>query len=348
MAETAAAFCFIKPTDTLSTAINSKANELYLLLKNYEAASLPIGDDFKNYFIDHHLGHRLFFSMENSAHIIYQSVKKSGKAISELTFIDYGAGLGTMYMLAGMLGFKRVAYNDYLPDWRDAAMAVSKAMRIHIDDFITGDIDDVLRHADEHNVRFDIVASRNVIEHIYNLSNYYKSIHQHNPQAIIFSTTTANFHNPAMWLKHYLLHKKIDSKYYLPHRKELIQKQWPEASVQQVNDLANKTRGKAGNDFSNAVNDYKSGNSITPVPFLYSNTCHAETGYWCEHIIKQNDYAVIIRKAGFKMDFTAGYWDTHYGSTVMNLLGKTLNNVVGLPGNAGCFFAPFVNVIAYN
>src|SRR4051812_29669882 len=99
-------YFFLQEQDELSKLINAKANELYHSLKTFDASSLQTSDFFKNYFADHHLGKRLIFSIENSAHILYQSIKKSHKKVEELNIADYGAGLGTLFMLGSMLGVK--------------------------------------------------------------------------------------------------------------------------------------------------------------------------------------------------------------------------------------------------
>ena len=107
---------FLECKDPLATLINEKANKLYILLQNFDGTTLLIKDGLKDYFINHHLGKRLFFSLQNSAHIIYESIKKTGKQINEINFVDYGAGLGTLYLLGSLLNLKRIIYNDYLPD----------------------------------------------------------------------------------------------------------------------------------------------------------------------------------------------------------------------------------------
>lgn len=341
------AITFLKGKDVLAILINKKANELFLLLQNFQAHSLNIETSLKEYFINHHLGKRLFFSIENSAHIIYQSVKKIGHPIEEINFVDYGAGLGTLYMLAGMLNFKRVVYNDYMPEWKSTAESICKALNISIDGYVTGDIDAVLNYAAEERFTFDIIASRNVIEHIYDLPFFYAYVHQHNPGAVIFSTTSANYHNPAMRLKHYLLHKKIEKEQYLPYRKKELIKEWPAITITQMEELSALTRGKALGDFKAAIEAYKNNQPITPVFFLRSNTCLPDTGLWCEHLLTRTEYKSIFSKAGYKIEYGAGYWDTHYSSALMNVLAKLLNKVIIITGKKGCLFSPFVNVVAY-
>jgi hypothetical protein len=238
-------------------------------------------------------------------------------------------------------------YNDYLPDWKNTAESICKALQIKVDGYVTGDIDAVLNYATTEGFTFDIIASRNVIEHIYSLPLFYGEVHRHNSEAVIFSTTSANFHNPAMRLKHYLLHKKIEREQYLPHRKKEIENLWPGISSTQLDELGTLTRGKAKEDFLMAVENYKNDKPIEPVPFLRSNTCISSYGYWCEHLLSKNEYESIITNAGYTMEYTAGYWDTHYSSGFMNLLAKFLNRLISLFGKKGYVFSPFVNVIAF-
>ena len=339
---------FILFEDDLTEYINSKANDLYQLLQNFDGTTLPIQNNLKDYFINHHLGKRLFFSIQNSAHIIYQSVKITGKPINEINIVDYGAGLGTLYMLAGLLNFKRIVYNDYLPDWKDTAELICKNLGISINGYVTGDVDAVLKYAATEGFLFDIIASRNVIEHIYSLPFFYAELFKHNPETVVFSTTSANFHNLAMRLKHYLLHKKIERTQYLPQRKLQVQKEWPNISLKQLNELSELTRGKANEDFLMAINNYKNNQPISKVPYLRSNTCTADSGYWCEHLLAKNEYVQIIKNTGFDAAYTAGYWDTHYRSSFMNLLGKLLNRIIDISGQKAILFSPFVNVVAYN
>ena len=339
---------FINGNDALTNDINAKANILYLQLTTIDASTLDTTDEYKNYFINHHLGRRLFFSLQNSAHIIYHSVKKAGKAVNEITFIDYGAGLGTLFMLAGMMSFKKIIYNDYFPEWHQPAKILCSALQIKIDEYVAGDIEEVVKHAAANNIVYDIIASRNVIEHIYSLPNFYSCIFKHNNKAITYSTTTANYHNPAMRWKHVMLHRKWEKLSYRNQRITEIKKLQPSLSAIQTEELATLTRGKGQSDFINAVNDFAAGKPIIKDSTLRSNSCDCITGVWNEHLLTKKEYESIISKAGFKMEYTPGYWDTHYKSGPMNVLAIVFNKIILQLGNRGILLSPFVNVIAYN
>jgi len=340
---------FISAKDNLGILINTKANELFYALSNFNVATLDAGDTYNNYFIHHHLGKRLFFSIQNSAHILYEGSKLCNKPLNEINAIDYGAGLGTLFMLGGMLGFKRFDYNDHLPEWQPTAAAVCKSTGIYITDFVTGDINAVTEFANSNNFKYNLIVSRNVVEHIYSLPEFYSTIFKHNPKAITYATTTANFHNPAMRLYHIYIHKKVERSHYLQQRKEQIKKMKPSLQESEINKLASLTRGKGQQDFVAAVNDFVAGKQIVQATQLRSNTCDCMIGVWSEHLLTKAAYAFIISQSGFTMQFTAGYWDTHYSSAAMNILATIFNRLIIVLGKKnGVLLSPFVNIVAYN
>ena len=130
---------FIEPYDDLARLINDKANQLYDKLLVLDISDTAIDNFGKYYFTHHHGGNRLFFSIQSSADIIYRSVKKTGKDISSVSFIDYGAGLGTLFLLAATVGFNQVYFNDYFPQWAGYAKIICRKLDITITGFISGD-----------------------------------------------------------------------------------------------------------------------------------------------------------------------------------------------------------------
>lgn len=95
---------FIEAADDLALLLNDKANYLYRKLTVLDISNVEIDDFGKYYFTRHHTGNRLFFSVQSSTHIIYHAVKKTNKQISDISFIDYGAGLGTLFSI-GRIGW---------------------------------------------------------------------------------------------------------------------------------------------------------------------------------------------------------------------------------------------------
>jgi hypothetical protein len=337
---------FIEPTDETARLINDKANLLYQKLLVLDISDADIDEFGKYYFNNHHAGRRLIFSIQSSADIIYNSVKRHEKKISETSFMDYGAGLGTLFLLAGMVGFKKVYFNDYFPQWAGYAKIICSKLDITIDDFISGDIDAVIDYGQSNNIHIDIVASRNVVEHIYKLRDFYTKLYHSGITTICYATTTANYHNPAMRLKHYRHHHQVEKKQYQKQRAAYIKELVPAIHDADLNALVKITRGRAFADFNDAIDLYFKKQAIPQVEFLYSNTCDCKTGVWAEHLITRTDYFDIINKPGFTAEYTAGFWDTNYKYKVVNLMTRILNRIIKIAGKKGYWFAPFVNITA--
>jgi len=337
---------FIEPKDELSILVNEKANLLFEKLQQVDVQQSQLDEFGKYYLSNHHLSKRLYFSLESSAAIIYASVKMSGKPVGELNFTDYGAGLGTLFLLAGMMGFKKVFYNDHFASWEANARVLCRDLDIEMTDYIVGDIDELLAYAKETALQYDIIASRNVVEHIYDLPAFYSKLYHSGIAPLFYSTTTANYHNPLMLLKHRLLHKKLEKIQFRQQRQEKLQRVVPGINDKDLEALTELVRGRAFTDFDNAVYAWQQKQAITPVRWLGSNTCDCENGVWAEHIIPRSAYKEIIEGAGYRMEYSAGFWDTHYRYAVFNWTTAVLNRLAGLLGKKGYMITPFVNVIA--
>jgi hypothetical protein len=337
---------FIDITDDTARLINDRANHLYEKLALLNFRDIDIDDFGKYYFTNHHTGTRLFFSVQSSADIIYRSVKKTNKSIPELSFIDYGAGLGTLFLMAGMVGFNKVYFNDYFPRWAGYAKIICDKLDITIDDYISGDIDAVINYSKANHVHYDILASRNVAEHIYNLRDFYGKLYLSGITTVCYATTTANYHNLAMRLKHYWHHYQVEKKIYKKQRTEYLKELIPVIKADDLHQLVKLTKGKAFDDFTITVDKYFEKEPIPKVEFLRTNTCDCKTGVWAENLITRKNYADIIQTAGFKFEYTAGFWDTHYKYAIVNLITCLLNRLIKMTGKKGYWFAPFVNITA--
>jgi 2-polyprenyl-3-methyl-5-hydroxy-6-metoxy-1,4-benzoquinol methylase len=339
-------FIFIGQHDEFAGLINEQANLLYHRLKTLDISKMDFDEFGTHYFSSHHGGKRLFFSIQSSAGIIYQSVKMINKPVSEINFIDYGAGLGTLCLLASQLGFKGVYYNDYLELWTINAHKLFTNLNISIAGFITGDIDAVIDYGQSNNIVFDIVGSRNVVEHIYNLREFYTKLYQSGITTVCYSTTTANYHNIAMRLKHYWYHRKVENAQFKKQRAAYIKELKPDVTEEDLTNLVEVTRGRAFADFTNAVDLYYSKKPIPPVEFLGTNTCDYHTGIWAENLLTRKNYFEIIRQSGFTVEYTAGFWDTHYKYPLLNSFTALLNRFIKILGKNSYWLAPFVNVTA--
>ncbi len=332
---------FLPQKDALSANIQAQATVLLTKLRGLPVETLGLPYHCLEYFKSSHFK-RLFFSIETSAHLLYRSINLVKKPVNEIVIMDYGAGVGTLYMLAKMIGCRTVIYNDHLEDWKVSASLIAEAIGVQIDEYIVGDIDVTLTALNEKQLQCDIITSRNVIEHIYNLRDFYSIVAEHQPRAVVYSSTTANYHNPAAHIKHILWHRKWE-KLFLPQRMDLIRQRLPGIAEAEVQRLGKATRGLALHDFDAALDEYKHTKKLPDPSVHHTNTVETSSGVWFEHLIPFDEYRKLVPAGKYELRFEPGFWDTHNTSIFKNLLGRTLNPLVKL---SGVTLAPFIYVIA--
>jgi hypothetical protein len=334
---------FLPHDDELGRIINAAAVELYERLSKVDADLLGMPAHCLQYYKASH-SQRLFFSIETSSHLLYEATSLTGKRITDLVLMDYGAGVGTLYLLAKMAGCRRVIYNDHLEEWRQSAEAIAKAVAIEIDHYIVGDIDDSLIALEKLGMHCDLITSRNVVEHIYDLKRFFEAIYRKQPRAIVFSSTTANNGNPASVIKHRLWHRKWE-KVYRGKRLNIIRHAIPGISDNNASRLANATQGLALNDLQDAIRIYDQSGRLPDPTIMGSNTCDPHSGVWAEHLLSLPEYRRLIDEKHYEVLIKPGFWDTHYNSSIKNSVGRLLNRFIR-KGMLGIQIAPFIYVIA--
>lgn len=335
---------FLAFDDELGQRINTGAQELLSRLQKLDIDKLNIPEYCKIYFRGSHAD-RLFFSIETSAGILYRSLKMLKMQPADVVVMDYGAGVGTLFMLAKMIGCKKVIYNDHLPDWRESAQTMAHALNIDVDEYIEGDIEKTLIELAGKNILCDLVTSRNVIEHIYDLKKFFAIIHRYLPGVLVFSSTTANIYNPASKIKHLLWHRKWE-KIYTEQRRKLLRDKYPSLSAQDIQKLVPALRGLATEDFDMAVNNFIATKALPDPSKHRSNTCDCLTGVWAEHLLYFNEYKELIDPTQYELKFEPGFWDTHYVGNWKNAGTAYLNKMIKNGGRTAFRLAPFIYVIA--
>jgi 2-polyprenyl-3-methyl-5-hydroxy-6-metoxy-1,4-benzoquinol methylase len=335
---------FLSHDDDLGTLINHSAVELYDRMQKINADELGMPEHCLYYFKTSHTK-RLFFSIETSAHLLYRSIRMIEKVPADVVLMDYGAGVGTLFLLAKMIGCKRVIYSDHLEDWRTSAELIAQAINVRIDDFIVGDIDDCLNELEKLNVACDIITSRNVLEHIYKLDKFYAAVHAKQPAAMIFSSTTANIKNPGAVIKHQRWHKKWE-KVFEGMRRVAIDRQSPGMTAYKKDKLAAATKGLAVEDLSAAIDEFRKTGKLPDPRRFRTNTCDPSNGVWSENLLRFDEYRRLINEKNFTVSFAPGFWDTHYRAAFKNKLAAMLNKIIAKGGPLAMRLAPFIYVIA--
>lgn len=100
--------------DDLALLIEKQCHILREKIESLDIEQMPFEPYYKLYYNKCHL-HRPEFSLATGARLLYLGIKSTGKPHADVTIMDYGAGLGTVYLLAKMIGVKKIIYNDLLP-----------------------------------------------------------------------------------------------------------------------------------------------------------------------------------------------------------------------------------------
>jgi len=335
---------FLPVTDELSGLINNKANSLFEKLKGLDVDQLNLPYYCQEYFKSSH-STRLYFSIETSARLLYQACRTCAKQPSDIRLMDYGAGVGTLYLLAGMSGFQQVIYNDHLDDWKLSAEKIADAIGVHIDNYIVGDIGQTLSTVNELGINLNLVVSRNVLEHIYKPHEFFLAIRQHSKDCLVFSSTTANAENPGAVWKHHRWHAKWE-KQFLDQRTQIIRKQVNGITEGDALQLAQRTRGLAMEDLNKEIQAFACSKQFPVLKVIGTNTCDPSNGVWFENLLPFSEWRRLISSAGFEPSFEPGFWDTHYSKSWKNLASTILNKMANVSRSMALRTAPFIYIIA--
>jgi 2-polyprenyl-3-methyl-5-hydroxy-6-metoxy-1,4-benzoquinol methylase len=327
---------FINKNDALGLAINTACEQLFTKLQNLDISNMNFEPFFKSYFEKCHL-QRPYFSLETAARLLYNSIKAQPKPHTEVIIMDYGAGLGSVYLLAKLIGVKKIIYNDLLPEFAKPAMQVDQALGLIMDEYIIGDTLDTMHKLKDKNIQVDIIISRNVVEHIYDLGYFFSTIFEHQPQAIMYHSTTANWVNPAAHLQHVWMHKKYRPQ-VITNKQNIIAKLYPSLTTKQTQMLANALVQYGGAEFTQALQNFVQNNAMPKPKNDYTNICD-ENGTWCEHLLPYSKYRKMA--SNYSLTFLPGFWDEHYKNKAKKILGKVMNILTLFLGKAGVVNSSF-------
>jgi 2-polyprenyl-3-methyl-5-hydroxy-6-metoxy-1,4-benzoquinol methylase len=328
--------------DDLALLIEKQCHILRQKIDNLDIDKMPFEPFYKLYYRKCHL-HRPEFSLATGARLLYLGIKSTGKKHQDVTLMDYGAGLGTVYLLAKMIGVKKIIYNDLLPDFAVPARSVDEAFGIIMDEYIVGDVEYTCKELEKKNIVCDVIVSRNVIEHIYKMEDYFSLMHQYQPKAILYNSTTANHRNPMSYIQHKYLHAKY-LKQWIPEKANYIRTMFPEIDEAQSTVLSTHLTTIGGDDdLRKFVGAYLKDGKLPIVPKDGTNLVDFR-GIWGEHLITYDGYKKLGPQYNF--EFLPGFWDIHYKKPLRKIFGVTLEFITKLLGKKGYWTSSFVYVVA--
>jgi len=354
-------FAYLPKNTKLLTDINSAACRLYEKLKVLNIDTLNISDYNKRY-LNKRMGN-LNSNLQLYSHLLSWALAKTEISKNKFVFVDYGAGIGILSLLAKELGVGTVIYNDIYDVSCKDAETIGNHVGNPADFYVQGDIEELINFIKKANINCNAIASYDVIEHIYDIEIFFKRIPLlSNDGLTIVMASGSNIFNPKrrrLEIKRQIEVEYLDQqkkwgdkerdcrKSYLKVRNEIISNYLrdnnKELSEKEINKLAKKTRGKMIEDILKCVEDYLKKGIYPPEPKHPTNTCDPYTGNWMEHLFNPYILKKILVNSGFKAQILNGYYG-YYKKPIKKLAVNFMNRSIVLLNKQGIRLAPFYMV----
>ncbi len=321
-------------------------------IKSLDIDSLKISDYNKRYLKQYQQNIDYFLSSYKQ--LISNAISKLEKPVEEIIFLDYGGGSGLMTYLAVALGFKKVIYNDLYEISANDVKIIAKHLGLKVDNFIVGDIAELIKKLDTLNIQPNLICSFDVLEHIYDTEGWFSQLKNFKHPFQLFFKTGANGHNPLINRRLKKLHlkselegfnkksgwKDIDlASSFLAEREKIIKRHFPNIEKDKLHIIALKTRGLREEDIIKQVKHYIAAGNIKYEIKHPTNTCDPYTGNWTEKIIDTKSLCNFITSMGFTCQITNSYYP-YSEKKLLNVIKYTLNLIIRLTGKNNLFFSP--------
>ncbi len=350
----------LPPDLSQAVLLNDAATQLEQKLKTLHYKELALSDYGMRYYA--YDMRKLTYMLQSYVFMLLWAQFKTQKKFSELCLLDHGGGIGMLSLLAKMAGVKTVIHQDLNPVISQDAKIIAKSLSVPIDYFVTGNTEDFVNFVNDKDLNLNIVGSRNVIEHVYDLDDFFAATNKINSdKLLLFLSTTANEKNPLVnrytkrLQKNFELKgspiawgdKRIDPKNSgLQQRKRIIENAFPEIKEETVLALAKATRGKIKSDILVEVKHFLLSGKFPQELMHPTNTCQPDTGSWVEHLLPLSEYEFLINKNGFRFSYVNGFYNTHYSQHYLNWITPSVNFAICKLGKNATALAPFISLLA--
>ena len=323
----------------------------FSLLLSQNELSFSLSNDYCGRYLQHLIHNRNYY-LDIYAHVFEKILAKSNLNKENMTIIDYGAGNGLMGIFAKYCGFGKVVINEIDKDFLLAAQSLAEKLNINIHKFIQGDIAALAIELSD--IKPDAIIATDVIEHIYNLNDFFATLKSINPQIISVFTTGSNPENYFKVKKLRQLQFKDEfeggspddftlfghepHKPYLEIRKVIISEVLRNEDDNLLNQLASITRGMQKKDILSAIEEYQKTGILPKEPLDKFNTCNPETGSWTERTLSLKEYRTTYKSNGFVLTVNSGFYNEHKKG-LKKIMFQGINLMVTIFGMS---FAPFI------
>jgi 2-polyprenyl-3-methyl-5-hydroxy-6-metoxy-1,4-benzoquinol methylase len=341
--------------------INKAIDSVSIKLRSLNTETLSISDYNKRYLKDY-IDNLVFF-MPLYKTLLEKVVCNLQKPITESSFVDYGGGCGILTFLAVELGFKKVIYNDIYEVSTEDVKVITTVLNLKVDAFVTGDISQFINFINKKNIKVDHICSFDVLEHIYDLEDWFTKIKEIQKPFSLCFMTSANSSNPYTNRKLKKIHynaeyvgskkkkgwKERDSNLpFLELRQKMIAEKFTDIPQEKISILAKNTRGLFGEDIFKEVTHQLKTSHFSIKEKHPTNTCDPLTGNWAEHIIDIKSLKKRIQDKNTTVRFTNSFY-SYSNNKVLNLPKKGINLLMKMLGEQSLFLSPSYTLeIQYN
>ncbi|HAM11216.1 MAG: hypothetical protein A2X05_13200 [Bacteroidetes bacterium GWE2_41_25] len=297
------------------------------------------------------------FYFSSYSRLLQRAFEKLNSPADRSVFVDYGGGCGLLSMLAKQAGFKTVIYNDINGSSVSDAKLISKEIGINIDHFITGEAEDFVNRIELLNISPDIICAFDVVEHIYDLERWIRTMSRlPNPQYILM--TGANPKNPVITRR--LKKLQLISEYkgcennvryddmflntsFLEEREKILKIGFPQLKEAEVAFLANDTRGLRKEDIETVAQEYLEKGEINYVVGHPTNTCDPYTGSWTERLIDLKSLGTFCESNNMTMEITNSFY-SYNNKRFLNFVKFFLNQMIKILGQNNLLVSPTITI----
>jgi 2-polyprenyl-3-methyl-5-hydroxy-6-metoxy-1,4-benzoquinol methylase len=341
--------------------VDHAAQTLGEKLRQLDVGSLPISDYNKKYFGKYVSDIRS--ALEHYTYLLALALGSHEFSPEEITLIDHGGGTGFLSLLARQAGVRTIIYNDIYDVSCHDARVIAETLALAADHYVHGDAADLLQFMRQARIHPHVIASFNVIEHIYDIEAFLDKLCTAFPSPLaIVMASSANTLNPRtrrLTMKLQVQSEREDRKpqwghkerdnlqSFLQARKEIITKHFSDLRSDQIDLLAQRTRGLMEHDIVRRVEDYVKTKQLPQELTHPTNTCDPYTGNWAEHLM--DPYALIERmeRHSFRGKVMAGYY-TRSKRWAKSLVTGGLNLFISQAGPLSLKVAPHYILYARN
>lgn len=327
------------------------------LLENIQVDELDL-EAYPSTYLQQLLGHKTYY-LHIYAEVLKLAIENAGISKEAITLIDYGCGNGLLGLFAKFCGCKAVYLNDNTSSFLQAARLLGEKLNIEIDDFIPGEIEEVVARFNTQHKPHAIVAT-DVIEHIYNLEAFFAGVAKLNSKMVSVFTTasvTENYFKSKQLQKlqykdehlgSNALHANARDAFagmpFKEIRRKLISSSAAGLTAENIETLTTATRGLNKHDIMKAVEEFRISKKLPLPPPHATNTCDPITGSWTERLLTAQEYRQLYAQQDFELDVYNGFYNQWNGGLKSGLL-KVANSLLGgLPGSIN-YVSPFIFLV---